>query len=357
MRLPRSCIVAIQAGESDVRRTPVRLLTQPDSSSITISHTKKHVAELLDDLFVKPRFLIRKWAEITHQTSQAHLAYPSQHLASVVTGVKGMGAAARGEDLVDSSEVKSCSRADQLGICKGCETRVQAAMEDCPDCHESEIERKDDSHWIISIRREEELRQLIEAKRLVLVMFDRTAESRLDIRVRVWEVWPDDERCGYFDAFITDYYNNNYLAKRAADLDPAPCNLHPLKFDHLMMNPVKVLDAHIDSPERASAKAHIDFLFKANGDRGELEPERMPASLLQRRELEILRVDLEPFESHLRKGKTLDDLATAIDRKQPIRDLDSLVDDVPWQLRRKLPMRKKRIKTTKSTYKRRRSRP
>lgn len=311
---------------------------------------------MLDDLFVKPRALIGKWAEITHQTAQARLAYPGQHLASVVTGVRGTGTAARGEDLEDSSEVKSCSKADQLGSCEACGAPVPAWMEDCPKCSSPEIKRKDDSHWIVSIRRKTELEQLAKTRRVILVLFDRTAASRSDIRVRIWEVWPDDERCGYFKEFISDYYNNNFLKKREAGLEPAPCNLHPLKFDHLMMNPVKVLDAHINSPDRTNAKAHIDFLYPAEADRSELNPEPMPVTALKKGEIPVL-ASSDPlrFEHCLRAGKTIADVENALARKDPIRALAPIITDIPWQLRRELPMRQKRIKTTKSTYKRRRS--
>jgi MamI restriction endonuclease len=331
-------------------------LTSPDPSTITIRHSKEDVAELLDDLFVKPRALIRKWAEITHQTAQARLAYPGQHLASVVTGVRGANTAARGEDLVDSSEVKSCSRADQLGICKACKARVPAWMEDCPVCESTDILRKEDSHWIVSIRRREELDQLIGARRLVLVLFDRTAESRLDIRVRVWEIWPADERSGYLKQFVTDYYENNYLEKRAAGLDPAPCNLHPLKFDHLMMNPVKVFDARIDSPDRPDAGAHVDFFYPAEADRGKLEPEPMPAKMLGKHELPILaKADPALFEPLLADGSGVEDVEEALAQKDPRRALQRHVTGVPWQLRREFAMRPKRIKTSPSTYKRRRA--
>ncbi len=327
-------------------------MTKPDPSTITIRHSEEDVAELLDDLFVKPRALIRKWAEITHQTAQARLAYPGQHLASVVTGVRGANSAARGEDLVDSSEVKSCSRADQLGICKACKARVPAWMEDCPVCGSTDIVRKEDSHWIISIRRREELDQLIGTKRLVLVLFDRTAESRLDIRVRVWEVWPSDARCDYFERFVTDYYENNYLKKRNA----APCNLHPLKFDHLMMNPVKVFDARLASPDRPDAHAHVNFLYPVKADRSKLDPEPMPIAMLGKHELPVLaKVDPALFEPLLAEGSGIKDVEEALAQKDPRRALQRHVTGVPGQVRREFEMRPKRIKTSPSTYKRRRT--
>jgi hypothetical protein len=229
-------------------------------------------------------------------------------------------------------------------------------MENCPKCKSSDIKRKEDSHWIISLRRAEELQQLTEALRIVFVLFDRTAPSLLDIRVRAWEIWPSDDRCAYFIDFITDYHHNNYLAKRDAGLDPASCNLHPLTFDNLMMNPVKILDARIDSPDQKDAKAHVDFLFPAEGDRANLTPEPMPPGLLTKRELPALRnADLELFKPFLRNGRTIDDVTAALESKAPTHDLELAVTNVPWQVRRQLPMREKRIKKTKTKYRRRRS--
>lgn len=298
-------------------------MTKPDPALISVPHGADDIAALLDDLFVKPRVLIRRWAEITQQTAQARLAYTGQHLASVVTGVAGMGTAARGEDLVDGSEVKSCSKADQLGRCKVCEAAVPGWMLACPACGSEDLTRKDDSHWIISVRREEELRQLVASRRIVLVMFDRSAESLLDIRVRAWEIWPGEELHTYFGEFVTDYFENNYMAKRAANLDPAPCNLHPLKFDHLMMNPLKVLDATIRAPDQPDASVEVEFLVSAEADRAELEPEPLPVRLCKKNDLAALvdNVDPESFAPCLRQGRSVDEVEAALRARDPVSEL------------------------------------
>lgn len=318
-------------------------------------HSSDDVEQLLHDLFVKPRVLMRRWAAVTQQTSQARLAYPGQHLASVVTGVPGTGTAARGEDLLDGSEVKSCSKADQLGKCKDCAARVPAWMTECPECGGTRLDRKKDSHWIVSIRREQELEQLVNACRIVLVMFDRSAASAEDIRVRIWEVWPREPRHAYFAEFVTDYYRNNYLVKRAHDLDTSPCNFHPLKFDHLMMNPVKVLDATIESPDDPAASVRVDLLVPAADDRGALEPEPMPVSVCRRRELVALADVVEPeeFAPCLRADCTTEDVARALRSRRPVAELDRVVSGIPASVRRHFAMRTKRIKMTPSDYRRR----
>lgn len=64
------------------------------------------------------------WAEITNQTPAAKIGYIGQHLASLITGVKGTGSGARGDDLADKTEVKSCNKTDQADKCKNCGARV-----------------------------------------------------------------------------------------------------------------------------------------------------------------------------------------------------------------------------------------
>ena len=82
---------------------------------------------------------------------------------------------AAGVDLADGSEVKSCSRADQLGACKDadCLSPVLPHEAVCPQCGGSSITRKDDSHWILVIKSKQELDQYLEGPRIVLILFDR----------------------------------------------------------------------------------------------------------------------------------------------------------------------------------------
>jgi hypothetical protein len=197
----------------------------------SVPHSKEAVEELLRELFVEPRTAVYKWSKITHQTAQVRLAYPGQHLASVVTGVPGAGTAARGDDLRDGSEVKSCSRADQLGKCNLCSSNVLASLDACPACASKDVERKTDSHWILTVTTDQELDLLLnQVPRVVFVLFDRPAQSANAIQIRIWEVWPGAARHRHLVGFIEDYYLNNYKAKLQSGLKPSPCNLHPLQF-------------------------------------------------------------------------------------------------------------------------------
>ncbi|PIV70162.1 MAG: hypothetical protein COS08_01675 [Euryarchaeota archaeon CG01_land_8_20_14_3_00_38_12] len=72
--------------------------------------TKTQIVEFIEELIIEPRKNCAKWSRITDQTATLRIGYPGQHLASLTTGVKGEKTGARGNDLSDGSEVKSCSR-------------------------------------------------------------------------------------------------------------------------------------------------------------------------------------------------------------------------------------------------------
>ena len=195
------------------------------------------------DLYINPREEILKWSKITNQTAQGKFAYPSQHLASLITSMKGGGSAARGDDLADGSEVKSCSKADQLGACKDCGTSVLVWQTQCPNCGSVNIKRDSSSHWIFPLRSASELDLLLnKVPRIVLVLFDKEDQTSADIRIRAWTVNPREK---YVIDFFTDYYVNNFQKKSASGGTPAPCNLHPLKYDFFMMKPKLIFHADI----------------------------------------------------------------------------------------------------------------
>lgn len=97
---------------------------QPDVDLITINDNKNLITILLTELVLEPRINALKWSKITAQTPNLKIGYPGQHLASLITGIKGKKTGARGDDLEDGSEVKSCSRIDQMDKCKDCESSV-----------------------------------------------------------------------------------------------------------------------------------------------------------------------------------------------------------------------------------------
>lgn len=253
-----------------------------------IDNSKENIIQMIKDLFIVPRDLINKWSTITNQTAQVRLAYLGQHLASMITGLPGVGTAARGDDLIDGTEVKSCSRADQLGICRNCSARVMRHITTCPSCGSTDIEIKEDSHWIFSIKSKSELNLLFSLPRILLILFYRDTENY--IQVRAWQVNPKNE---HVKLFFSDYFLNNFQKKfKQGERNIAPCNLHPLQYDFYMMSPILIFHAVI-----VEGNVSIKF-FNLNNPKSE----NMPSSLLIKDEWKLISKTL-PKESRRFKTK------------------------------------------------------
>lgn len=280
----------------------------------TLQTSEQLIKECIKDLYLDPRNLVRKWSKITNQTCQIRFAYPGQHIASVITGIKGRGTAARGDDLSDGSEVKTCSRADQLSECNSCGAKVLVWQEECPVCKSHDINVKTDSHWIFSIRSKNELNLLLnKVPRIILILFDKESSETDNIRLRIWVV---DSKNKYVQEFFIEYYYNNYLKKE----NPAPCNLHPLLYDFFLMTPKIIFHADIRFKER-----EVDIIF---WDVKNPKIEEMPTSLLTIQQIK------EIFKSeNLTKKEIIN--------KYPF---------VPGLMRDKLTMRAKVTKTFKNKY-------
>lgn len=287
----------------------------------TIETSESLVKECIKDLYINPKKEILKWSRITNQTAQGKFAYPTQHLASLITGIKGSGSAARGDDLADGSEVKSCTKADQLGSCKDCESSVLSWQTECPNCGSTNINRDTSSHWIFPIRSKAELDLLLnKVPRIVLILFDKEDYDEEDIRIRAWSVNPKEK---YVIDFFTDYYENNFKKKTSEGGSPAPCNLHPLKYDFFMMRPKLIFEADITGD-------NVNILF---WDLNKPRDQPMPSDLLPKEKL------VEIFGKRFKKSKKED-----IVNENPF---------IPQKYFDKLVMKKKVLKTYKNKYERR----
>jgi hypothetical protein len=288
---------------------------------ISLKVSKDMLRECITDLYINPKKSIVKWSKITNQTAQGKFAYPSQHLASLITKIKGCGTAARGDDLADGSEVKSCSRADQLNECADCGTNVLAWQNKCPKCGSEKIKKDTSSHWIFPITTDEELGLLLKKiPRIILILFDKEDFSKEDVRIRAWTINPKEK---HVINFFTDYYENNYKKKIAEGKDPAPCNFHPLKYDFYLMRPKLIFYAEIINNEPKIVFWNIDAPRE----------QPMPSNLLSREKLAKI------FGKELLKIKKED-----IVKKHPF---------IPDKYFAKLEMKKKILKTYKRKYVRR----
>ncbi len=202
---------------------------------------------LIKDLYIDLRAKVNAWSEITCQTPQARMGYIGQHLVSVVTGFPGGKSGARGYDLVMKNgafgEIKTCYRVDQLGQCYNCGAVVSSLETQCAACGSKNINRKDDSKWLISLRNEKEFEEVLDPLRYYFVLFefaDLTSKTNNDIEATIWEVDPNNKG---FAFCMVDYY----LTIRAISKSKAPFNMWPHDLKFLLTQPTVIYKAIIHS--------------------------------------------------------------------------------------------------------------
>lgn len=266
---------------------------KPESKYITISDNKNKILKLLVDLVLSPRIKALRWSQITRQTPNMKIGYPGQHLASLITGVEGSRTGARGDDLIDGSEVKSCSRVDQLDTCKDCKQKVLRIEMSCPHCDSKRIKRMADSKWLFSIKSEDELNLLTSGlDRVFLTIADYPNFSNNDfdiIRFQAFEIWNNNKRHRHFKNLMTNYYHKIFLEhiKINPNKTPAPKNFWPYSYQFYLCNPVKVFEC-IVSEANTNPRIDITKYVEPDFDRSLLSSEPMPTELLSQDEIDLI---------------------------------------------------------------------
>ena len=268
---------------------------KPDPSHITLRDNNiSNIKKMLTELILHPRRDLAKWADFTKQTPNIKIGYPGQHLASLVTGVEGARSGARGHDLCDGSEVKSCSRVDQLDKCNDCKAAVARIEAECPECQSTDIKRNNDSKWLLAVKSDEELAVLLdEVPRIVFIISDYPNFEDEDwetIQFQVFEIWPQHPRHIHFRALMENYFRQIYLAhiKKDPRKTPAPKNFWPYSFQFFMCNPVRIFHS---IARNAMKNPRLDILeyIEPDMNRTAVEPLPMPLSLLNKHEQKSLR--------------------------------------------------------------------
>ncbi len=272
---------------------------QPKEEFITIHNNKKLIKDFLYEVIYSQATVMHKWAEITNQTPNLKIGYPGQHLASLITGVKGTGTGARGDDLEDKSEVKSCSRVDQADKCKDCGSNVLRSQKQCPHCKSTNIKRNNDSKWLIGIRNDTELNMYLnQIPRMIFIISDYSEfdKGNFDkIQFTAYEIWNQSEHSGRFREILKNYYEKIYKPKvnnletRKGSI--APLNFWPYQYNFYMSNPIRTFHATIDYSKPKENAVDIDFYIEPNIDRNSLKSELMPSSLLRKDDKKILGLD------------------------------------------------------------------
>lgn len=271
---------------------------KPNIDSIKIDDNIEKIRQFINEIIIVPKHALTKWAKITNQTPAAKIGYIGQHLSSLITGVPGTGSGARGDDLADGSEVKSCNKVDQADKCRNCGARVLRIEDKCSVCGSTDIERKDDSKWLFSIRDEYELDQYKNLDRIVLLLMDYPKfdlGDYKDIRIMTFEIYPKEERMKIFNELISNHYYNIFLPKQMANKKTNPMNLHPWSFQFYKCNPLKTFECTIRNID-TSPVIDIDCYIEPSQVRdSNLNTIPMPSSLLKAKEWDemIKKVDFE----------------------------------------------------------------
>ena len=236
--------------------------------------TEECVNQLLKDLFINLRKKVNRWSKLTGQTSQAKMGYIGQHLVSAVTGFKGGKSGARGKDLILSNgqyaEIKTCTKVDQLGKCKDCGEPVSFFETRCPKCGSINVLKKDDSKWLINIKKEtspengpqdseDVLTNILKPTYyfFVLFEFEDIEDVKSPIVVTIYRVNPNQN--GFVLCMLDYFYNLKH--KTAFNMWP-----HMLKFD--LCNPQIIYRSKIKSNDSIET-----IVFKPH------EPEETPFTL------------------------------------------------------------------------------
>lgn len=267
---------------------------KPNSNFISIYNNEEQIKQFVKDMIIAPRCKAHYWSRITNQTPNLKIGYPAQHLASLICGMKGTATGARGDDIIDGTEVKGCSKIDQSDRCKNCKKTVLRTGSKCPYCGSTNIQRNNDSKWLIGIRSKDELYMLLEeTPRFIFIVTDypHFKEEDFDtMRIRAFEIWVKSDRCVNFRTLMENYYN--YIFKEHKNKDPnknpAPKNLFPDSFQFYMCNPIKTFECIITNGLSDSPEINITKYIKPDIDRENLVSEDMPSILLNEDEREVL---------------------------------------------------------------------
>jgi len=262
---------------------------RPDKSKITILDNLSKVEQFITEIIISPKQNLKKWSEITKQTPAAKIGYIGQHLASLITGVQGTGSGARGDDLCDKSEVKSCSKIDQVDKCKDCGERVMRYETTCSNCNSINISRKDDSKWLFSVRDEIELNQYLQMDRIFLLLMDYPNFDNgdyKDIRIMSFEIYPKEDRMKEFGSLLKNHYYNIFKPKQEENRHTNPMNFHPFSYQFYKCNPILTFSCIIENID-TSPKIVIDksnYIQPETDRKATMKSLSMPTSLLKPKE-------------------------------------------------------------------------
>lgn len=287
-------IIDSENSEEDVIFHPSLEISNFNEYNLSDYH-ENLLTECIWDLYIIPRKKLCEWSERTEQTSHTKIGYIGQHLASVLLNIKGTKTGARGNDCVDGTEVKSCSRVNQSDKCYRCKINMLRSDRQCPKCHETDrIFRNNDSKWLFTIRSEDELYSYLNLDRLLLIVeeypeFDK--QNFNDISITVYEIYPKKDICRNFARMLKIYFSEIYTPnfQKYPKKIPAPKNFWPNSFQFHMCNPVEIFKCEIKN-YLTEPKMNILKFIKPNEPRKVSDIAKMPIRLLSKNEKKFVNV-------------------------------------------------------------------
>ena len=333
---------------------------QPDLSKVVINDNLQQIQQFLSEVIVAPRQMMKKWSMVTNQTPAVKLGYVGQHLASLITGVTGTGSGARGDDLIDGTEVKSCNKIDQIDKCNDCGAHVMRYETHCSKCNSTDIDRKDDSKWLFSVRDEHELQQYLSLDRILLILMDYPnfdAGDYKDVRITTFEIYPKEERMRVFDELICNHYYNIYLPKVTGKMKAGltkgnPMNLHPFSYQFYKCNPIKTFECIIKDIDtkpliQINTAVYVDPKEERSTSKASV---LMPSSLLNDNEWNAL-IDKYDFDNDIKPLLNLK-MTKEWFRQLPRIQKQSTLPYINEYLRERLPLRAIKAVLQKEHYQR-----
>lgn len=332
---------------------------QPKPNLIKIKDNTTKIKKLLSELVLEPRKRAISWSHVTKQTPNIKIGYPGQHLSSLITGMEGERTGARGNDLTDGSEVKSCSRIDQLDKCKSCSAAVARMETACSQCNSSDITRNNDSKWLFGIRNQDELDLLVNRiERVVLVIADYANFDSADyetLRFQSFEIWPQNPRQARFSEIMSNYYNKIYLEhkKKNPNKTPAPKNFWPYTYQFYICNPILTFQCIVHNANK-NPRIKINHYVKPSTNRLNLGSETMPVNILTADELDkiINKATKKELASDLKPS--LRNMKLSELKQMSLKKKQACFSGINEELRKYLPLRDTdKISTAKKKYTRR----
>lgn len=234
----------------------------------------------------------------------------------------------------------------------------------CAACGSRNINRKNDSKWLFTIRSESDLNTLVnnpDLDRIILILDDYPgfSESNFsDIRIQVYEIYPKKERHKRFKELMTNYYHSIYLEhkKRDPDKTPAPKNFWPDQYQFYMCNPLLVFEATIRNADSNDPHLTINRWVEPDKDRDGIDSIIMPPEILKINEFYAISqgASREEIEENLAPGATYELFQKYLESGKDAGSIQKLFRGINENLRNYLELRDTdRIAVSTRKYKRR----